>query len=176
MAQEFIIKSEAIEDKINSLLPSQGGFQAGVDFSASTMVIPIIDLTETAEGSSLRVDLQTAMDFATSFNSVTDTTTTLISTTGFFRVFGTSVVGRDGDIYNKLFLDDGSSTKTVFQDSSIDSSVNRETTTSVIFDFIVFLSAGISLKAETNETRSTINVSTRQIASINGSLTNPLNF
>ena len=50
MAEEFIIKSEAIEDKINQLLPSQGGFQAGVDFSASTMVIPIVDLTETAEG------------------------------------------------------------------------------------------------------------------------------
>ena len=47
MAQEFVIKSPEIEDKINQLLPSQGGFQAGVDFSASTMVVPIIDLTET---------------------------------------------------------------------------------------------------------------------------------
>ena len=54
MAQEFTIKSQQIEDKINQLLPSQGGFQAGVDFSASTMVIPIVDLTETAEGSALR--------------------------------------------------------------------------------------------------------------------------
>ena len=61
MAQEFTIKSQQIEDKINQLLPSQGGFQPGVDFSASTMVIPIVDLTETAEGSSLRQDLQTAL-------------------------------------------------------------------------------------------------------------------
>ena len=61
MAQEFTIKSEAIESKINQLLPTQGGFQPGVDFSASTMVIPIVDLTETAEGSSLRQDLQSAL-------------------------------------------------------------------------------------------------------------------
>ena len=48
MAQEFTINSEAIESKINSLLPSQGGYGAGIDFSASTMIIPIIDLTATA--------------------------------------------------------------------------------------------------------------------------------
>ena len=63
MAQEFTIKSQDIEDKINQLLPSQGGFGAGVDFSASTMVIPIVDLTETAEGSALRQDLQSAISF-----------------------------------------------------------------------------------------------------------------
>ena len=79
MGQEFVIKSQQIEDKINQLLPSQGGFQAGVDFSASTTVIPIVDLTETAEGSALRQDLQTSF----SLNSVTvstafNTTTTLI--------------------------------------------------------------------------------------------------
>ena len=65
MAQEFVVKSAAIEDKINQLLPSQGGFQAGVDFSASTMVVPIVDLTETAEGSPLRQDLQTALSLTT---------------------------------------------------------------------------------------------------------------
>ena len=67
MAEEFTIKSEQIEAKINQLLPSQGGYGAGLDFSASTMVIPIVDLTETAEGSQLRQDLQTAF----SYNSAT---------------------------------------------------------------------------------------------------------
>ena len=61
MGQEFIIKSQDLEDKINQLLPSQGGFQAGVDLSASTQIIPIVDLTETAEGSNVRQDLQTAL-------------------------------------------------------------------------------------------------------------------
>ena len=67
MGQEFIIKSQDLEDKINQLLPSQGGFQAGVDLSASTTVIPIVDLTETAEGSLLRADLQNAL----SHNNIT---------------------------------------------------------------------------------------------------------
>ena len=89
MAQEFTINSSAIESKINQLLPSQGGFGAGVDFSASTMIIPIVDLTETAEGSDVRPDLQTAL----SLNSVTafrveNQTTTLVNTTGYFRIFG----------------------------------------------------------------------------------------
>ena len=61
MGQEFVIKSTQLEDKINQLLPSQGGAQAGVDLSASTTIIPIVDLTESAEGSGLRVDLQSAI-------------------------------------------------------------------------------------------------------------------
>ena len=90
MAQEFTIKSQDIEDKINQLLPSQGGFAPGVDFSASTMVIPIVDLTETAEGSSLRQDLQTAFSLISlTDNTVTNQTVTIINTTGYFRLFGT---------------------------------------------------------------------------------------
>ena len=83
MAQEFVIKSQDIEDKINQLLPSQGGFQAGVDFSASTMVVPIIDLTETAEGATARQDLQTASSLnSSSAFVVNNTSTTIITTTG----------------------------------------------------------------------------------------------
>ena len=90
MAQEFTINSQAIEDKINSLLPSQGGFGAGVDFSASTMVIPIIDLTESAEGSSLRQDLQTSFSHNSNTSVVVAgaTNTVIINTTGYFRIFG----------------------------------------------------------------------------------------
>ena len=96
MAQEFQINSSAIESKINQLLPSQGGFGAGVDFSASTMVIPIVDLTETAEGSDVRADLQTALSFnsVTSF-TVSDATTTIINTTGYYRVFGAYSANND---------------------------------------------------------------------------------
>ena len=88
MAQEFTIKSADIEDKINQLLPSQGGFAPGVDFSASTMVVPIVDLTETAEGSALRQDLQTSFGINTTFSTVANTTTTIINTTGYYRIFG----------------------------------------------------------------------------------------
>jgi len=175
LAEEFIIKSQDIENKINQLLPSQGGFQAGVDFSASTMVIPIVDLTETAEGSSLRVDLQTAMDFATSHNLVNNGTTTLVNTTGFYRVFGTSVRGNFATASAIIFLDDGTTQKTVYSDTITTNSVSVPPNTT-LFDFIVYLSAGLSLKATSNSNLVDINVSTRQIADNSGNLTNPLNF
>ena len=110
MAEEFTINSAAIETKINQLLPSQGGFQPGVDFSASTMVIPIIDLTETAEGGTARADLQTALSLTsiTAF-SVFNTTTTLINTTGYYRVFGNVQLKSGGG--GRFALTDGTTTK-----------------------------------------------------------------
>jgi len=174
MAQEFTIKSQAIEDKINQLLPSQGGYQAGVDFSASTMVIPIVDLTESAEGSDVRADLQTAF----SHNSITanfvdnSTTTTLVTTTGYFRVFGNGFCNdaSGSDQLFKIFLNDGSTDKNVFVVQ-----IDRTATGSHLnsdFDFVVFLSAGDSLKA-TATSQASGNVTTRQIADINGNLVNP---
>lgn len=176
MAQEFVIKSPQIEDKINQLLPSQGGFQAGVDFSASTMVIPIVDLTETAEGSNLRVDLQSALSHGscTAF-SVVNTTTTIINTTGFFRING---------VYNRLqvsstptdafVLSDGATDKNImlFRGFSVSSSgtfINQ-----LLFDFIVFLAAGDSVKVISGDNNCQISGSTRQLADISGNLVNPI--
>ena len=61
MAQEFFINSQALEDKIRKVLPSQGGAGAGFDLSASTQIIPVIDLSDSSETSSLRSDLQTTL-------------------------------------------------------------------------------------------------------------------
>ena len=61
MGSEYFINSQELEDKIRQLLPSQGGAGAGFDLSASTQIIPIIDVTPSAEGSQLRVDLQSAL-------------------------------------------------------------------------------------------------------------------
>ena len=113
MAQEFTIKSEQIEEKINQLLPTQGGFQPGVDFSASTMVVPIVDLTETAEGSQLRQDLQTAFSHtqSTSFD-VTNATTTVVSTTGYYRVTAVSfLLFQNGNASNSIIINYGANDK-----------------------------------------------------------------
>ena len=170
MAEEFVIKSEAIESKINQLLPSQGGFQAGVDFSASTMVIPIVDLTETAEGSALRQDLQTALSFTqqTRF-SVNNTTSTIVNTTGFYRVFGAvNVKTRASASESALFiLNDGATSKTInefFYASGADNNYLVNT-----FDFIIKLTAGDSFII-TASLNAGVNGSTRQIADINGNL------
>jgi hypothetical protein len=176
MAQEFVINSADIESKINQLLPSQGNRGAGVDFSASTMVIPIVDLTETAEGSSVRPDLQTALCFANSPFDIVNGTSTLVTTTGFFRVIGT-VTGRGGnatDRNSRFFLDDGSSEVNIWSFNF--DGISAESYMAVSFDFIVFLRAGDSLKGQSPASDVQFGGSTRQIADITGNLTNPLGF
>ena len=168
MAQEFTINSSAIETKINQLLPSQGGFGAGVDFSASTMVIPIVDLTETAEGSDVRQDLQTSFSATsvTTFGVSNASNTVLVNTTGYYRVFGFSVTNASGVASMNLF--DGTTSKNLFTYFSLaGSEITKE------FDFNVFLSAGDSLRATSNSTSANISGVTRQIADISGNLVNP---
>ena len=158
MGQEFIIKSQNLEDKINQLLPSQGGFQAGVDLSASTQIIPIVDLTETAEGSLLRQDLQTSLSLttATAF-FVSNTTSTLINTTGYYRVFGNYFAGTVAG--NAQFnLTDGTTVKNVLYFNAQGLQQQQ------IFDFSIFLRAGESLTASTNAATITLQGTTRQIA------------
>jgi hypothetical protein len=171
MAQEFTINSSTIESKINQLLPSQGGFGAGVDFSASTMVIPIVDLTESAEGSTLRQDLQTSFshDNITEFN-VENATTTIINTTGYFRVFGTAFQ-TGGTVANsaKFILSDGATDKTLVEYSSQFISPNYVPVANS-YDFIVKLQAGDSLKVTSSATFMIAEGATRQIATIQGEL------
>lgn len=173
MGQEFFIKDQKLEDKVRELLPSQGGLGAGFDLSASTQIIPIVDLTESAEGSNLRQDLQTAMSLAniTAF-SVINTTTTLINNTGFYRVFGT-FMGKSVssvDASGTFSLTDGVTTKNITQYVIEDSTTVNHI--AIPFDFTVFIDAGDSLTATTANGARLIG-STRQIATIGGELVNP---
>ena len=171
MAQEFTIKSQDIEDKINQLLPSQGGFQPGVDFSASTMVIPIVDLTETAEGSQLRQDLQRASSINTSFQSALNAQVTVTSTTGYFLLQITYVLNSlttsnmvmvgvtDGTTDAKVFRVEAHSAGTQGPQFG-----NKE--------LVVRVQAGQSIFLKSTNTSCRIACSSHQIADINGNLTN----
>ena len=174
MAQEFTINSNAIEDKINQLLPSQGGFGAGIDFSASTMVIPIVDLTESAEGSKLRQDLQTAI--SNSLNTVTIANTAgtdIVTTTGFYRVYISNLrCTGAGTQTAALDIDDGTSNFRFFEFLSQSGVVNDFVNA---FDSVVFLKAGSKIDG-TAGSGQIMRVHTYQIASIDGNLTNPLGF
>ena len=167
MGQEFIIKSQKLEDKVNQLLPSQGGFQAGVDLSASTTVIPIVDLTETAEGSDVRADLQTALSLnsITAFN-VNNTTTTVLNTTGYYRIFGVAYFLGSGNC--NFRLTDGTTTKLFKGYGSTGSEVFNNN-----FDFVVFLEACDSMTIEASSGNVNCIGNTRQIADISGNLVNP---
>jgi len=177
VGQEFFINSQALEDKVSALLPSQGGRGAGFDLSASTQIIPIIDLTESAEGANVRQDLQTAFSFnsVTSF-SVTNATTNIIVNTGYFRVFGSfnnrSSTSADFST-QKFVLTDGATSKDLlrFRNFATSQPVTRQTP----FDFIVFLSAGDILQVIVENTGSLTFMEgvTRQIATIDGTLVDP---
>ena len=150
------------------MLPSQGGFQAGVDLSASTQIVPIVDLTETAEGSNVRADLQTALSL-TSVTSylVNNTTSTLINTTGYFRVFGTAT--NLAAVACRFELTDGATTKRIrefnYSSGTLALALN--------YDFVVYLRAGESLQAVSGSGSSILSGTTRQIADIDGNLVNP---
>lgn len=168
------VTSEALQLKIRQLLPSQQGF--GTDLSASDTIIPIIDLTGAAEGSDVPQNLQTALNFggASAFN-VFNTTTTLVTSTGFFRATGTLTINANNASSVGAFnMTDGATTKTVWAQQSQGVGIAQNTV--VPFDLVFFLPAGHSLIGFSSTAGCFLYGSTRQIADINGTLVQPVGF
>lgn len=144
---------------------------------AQNVIVPIIDLTQAAEGSSVAENLQTAIAFGsqTAFN-VTNTTSTLINTAGFYRVFGTAIRFYDGATNYSLSmsLSDGLSSKEILNFDTF--ATGTAGYTQAMFDFVVFLDSGESLTATSSNVVVYLTGSTRQIATINGDLVNPSGF
>lgn len=174
MASEYFINDQKLEDQVRKLLPSQGGAGAGFDLSASTQIIPIIDLTESAEGSNLRQDLQSSLSHGsvTPFD-VLNTATTLVNNTGYWRVFGNSSIITSNPLPTASFgITDGTTLKNLitFDGTIAIASIGYIFQT---YDFIVKLNAGDSLVATSVTVYAHLIGNTRQIADINGDLTNP---
>jgi len=175
MAEIVNVTSEALQQTVRNLLPSQRGF--GEDLQASNVITPIIDLTPTAEGSVLRTDLQSALAFGSNTSySVTNTTSTLTSTTGFFRLVGVSTIEQAVNaLSNTINITDGLSSKAIWQHGVV-GSASADSFSSAPFDFVVFLRPGDSLTATSGGSATTIDGSFRQIADVNGSLVVPSGF
>ena len=175
MAQLINITSEALQATIRRLLPSQQGF--GEDLQATNVVTPIIDLTPTAEGSILPRDLGNALAFGsqTSF-SATNSTSTIINSTGFFRIFGVSSINGSGSgvRLNNIQATDGATSKNIWKHEIRNS--GSYGTQGILIDVIVFCAAGESITVTSNNSDNTIAGSTRQVADVNGNLVNPSGF
>lgn len=171
MGQEFFINSDTLESKVRQLLPSSGGRGAGFDLSASTQIVPIVDLTESAEGSQVRADLQTAFSFndITTFN-LENASATLINNTGYFRVFGAFSFKSTSGVMS-FTLNDGVSDKELLRYDQ--DGTSNQATQLIPFDFTVFLAAGDILKGESSANNMFLRGVTKQIADINGNLTDP---
>ena len=172
MTQQFRIESEDLRDKLNRLLPSQNRGSIGVDLSGSTTIIPIVDLTETAEGSNLRQDLQTSFSLTNiTHTSVSGATSTLVNTTGYYRVFGSA--GLYAKTTATFKITDGVTTKNVLVLQGTNLSSGADVQQCVTYDFLVKLEAGDSLQATSSSGNNIIKVTTRQIADVSGNLINP---
>ena len=175
MAQIIRITSEALQQTIRRLLPSQQGF--GEDLQASNVIQPIIDLTPTAEGSALPTDLARAMSFdsQSSFSHSGATTTTVVNTAGFHRVFGILCLNNAATNQNIEFqLGDGLSlNKKIFDHQIVGGAT--DITQNVPFDFIVFINSGEFLQLVGTAT-SFCDGTVRQVADLQGNIVNPSGF
>ena len=168
------VTSEALQLKLRQLLPSQQGF--GTDLSASDTIIPIIDLTSSAEGSDVRESLQTALSFGGQIPfSVNNTTSQIISGVGFWRIFGVaSIKNTNGNQNAFMSLTDGATSKDIWQVAANSTSSN-DGFASTEFDFVIFLNPSDSLSG-TAASESLLAGSSRQVADSNGVLVQPVGF
>lgn len=174
MAQVTTVTSESLQAKVRQLLPSQQGF--GEDLQASNVILPIIDLTETASGSVLRQDLQRASGLTDTSFRVTNTTSTLVSGTGFYLInYNITVRSATSTARSaNISITDGLTTKKLLEVESgagVAGGIYQS-----IGDIVVFLRSGESITATAIDTAAFVLGSLRQIADISGNLVNPTGF
>lgn len=175
MAEIVPVVSESLEAQIRNLLPSQRGF--GQDLQASNVIVPIIDLTAAAEGTTTPEFMQRAISFGSSTAfSVTNTTTTLINTTGFYQITYVSTIqySSGGEVSNQINFSDGLATKAVWKHTG--GPVGASSANAAFGDLIVFLRSGDSVSAQASSTTARIAGSHRQVADVNGNLVYPVGF
>jgi hypothetical protein len=151
-------------------LPSQEGF--GTDLMAQNVIVPVIDLTSAAEGSTTPQFLQTAIAFGsqTAFTA-SIAGVTIGNTPGFYRAIGTMTVYSGANA--ELSMSDGLASKIVYKFQN-ESGVVSELSNN--YDFIFYLSAGESLIAKISAATARHFGSIRQVADNNGNLVNPSGF
>ena len=112
---------------------------------------------------------------ATDFE-VNNTTTTIVSTPGFWRLIATISTRTQTSVNNQgnININDGFTTKTLVE-LKVDA-VSTGDTTSQTYDIVVCLSAGEFLRATSNELTCFVTGSVRQIADLNGTLIDPTGF
>ena len=164
------IVSEALQKDFRDNFPSQ--VNSGRDLHVSDVIVPVVDFSTSTAITGLQTSLQQAMDFNITPFDVSNTTTTIISTTGFCRVMALFSAQPLSSSTGALQMTDGSTTKKLFQQDYIHNGSGNGIQDQFI-DIIVFLKSGVSLQAVTNTTNLSIIGSSRQVADISGTLVNP---
>lgn len=175
-APEIItVNSPNLETQVAQLLPSQRGF--GSELQASNVIIPVIDLTTSAEGTNVPEYAQRAWDFSTTHNKIENATTDLVANPGFYQVdANASYVAGGADGEAQLIIDDGASTKVIWQANITNSGAGIHGVSLDRWEGCVWLRSGDTLKGVSNQTNVKLNVSLRQVVDAQGVLVNPTGF
>ena len=169
------VTDEALEKRFRDTFRAQGGAELVDDLYAQGVIVPIVDFTAAATGQQLAQNLQTAWDFSTGYSLVTNTTSTLVSTSGFWQVDLTISINYNGQFTDTIKITDGITSKTVWAVTENIGGLN-EYFTATDGKFVVFLRSGDSLTATSSTAFTELNVWYRQIADVSGNLVNPTGF
>jgi hypothetical protein len=175
---ETPIVSDTLQKEFRDNFPSQ--ISSGRDLHVSDTIIPIVDFSTTVGTSGIDTSLQQAFDFNVTSFAVNNTNTTIINTTGFWRIqyavaLDLAFNGAFGaSSFCGLQINDGSSTKDLINFTNIDPSIGAMNSSVISNDqqVIVFVKTGASIIAKATD-GTTISGSCRQIADISGTLVNP---
>ena len=168
------VTSESLQAQIRNLLPSQEGF--GTDLMAQNVIVPVIDLTSAAEGSTVGQNLQTAMAFGsqTAF-SANNSTAVIANTAGFWQITAALSMQVSASQSVAFTMSNGLSSKTIWELIINNTSGSFDIWNNDSVDFVVFLASGESISAVASN-RAYVQGSARQIATVNGDLVNPSGF
>lgn len=144
---------------------------------AQNVIVPIIDLTAAAEGTTVPELLQTSIAFGSQTAVLAQNGTVVAAnTTGFWRLIGVAAVEPNSGVANSITITmtDGLSVKTVWGLQITNTSPNGITHEQV--DLTFWLAAGESVSVVSTRVDATFNGSIRQIGDSNGVLVNPSGF
>ena len=171
------VTSESLEKKFRDTFTSQGGAELVDDLYASGVVVPVVDFTAAAEGSALRVDLQTATDYATEFvEEIQGNTNQFLSTPGFYNLdIISTITTSSNSSFVTITLSDGVTPKEIYKTRGFGAGT---TDGEVVLEAnkVVYLRSGDSLTVTTGANVCRAIIFYRQIADVSGNLVNPLGF
>lgn len=165
------VTDESLEKRFRDTFRAQGGAELVDDLYAQGVIVPVVDFTAAATGDTLATNLQTAWDFTTGFNTVQNTTTTIISNAGFWQL-DLSLNESGASVANGIIaITDGFSSKTIWR-------ARADGAVTVITDnpIVVFVRSGDSVTVQSTAASLDVNIWYRQIADVNGNLVNPSGF
>jgi hypothetical protein len=169
------VTSESLQATIRRLLPSQQGF--GVELAATNVITPIIDLTPSAEGSSVPEFMQRAQSYDSQIAfSVANTISTLVNTSGFWQVQGNYAINLGiAQVEAVTFrIDNGLAPKIIYAYKKYSTGAIADINIGS-YDILIFLDTGESITLETSS-GAIADGSLRQVADVNGNLINPVPF